>query len=128
MYYVEVAGVLNFPSVKMPMYLRAADCFVLPNLGTEDPSGFYTSRLKMFEYMASGMPIKLGDLPSIREVLSDGTSLFFTPDNPESRVNTINIVSSKFSEAEKKWTRSIELVGRYSWCHRADTILQFSSS
>src|SRR3989338_383757 len=42
---------------KIPYYLKAADILVLPNSATEKISSYYTSPVKMFEYMASQRPI-----------------------------------------------------------------------
>jgi len=58
---------------EVPARLREADVLVLPNPSSALSHAF-TSPLKLFEYMAAGRPIVASDLPSIREVLSDGVN------------------------------------------------------
>lgn len=72
------------PHANIPLYLRSADVLILPNSALEKISSHYTSPLKLFEYMASSTPIVASDLPSLREVLDDSTTVFVKPDNPES--------------------------------------------
>lgn len=44
----------------------------------------YASPLKIFEYMACGLPIVAPDQPNIREILRDGeTAVLFDPEEPE---------------------------------------------
>jgi glycosyltransferase involved in cell wall biosynthesis len=57
------------PHSEIPYYLKAADVLVIPNKKGDQFSEEYTSPLKLFEYMASGVPIVASDLPSIRDIL-----------------------------------------------------------
>ena len=51
---------------------------------------YFTSPLKLFDYMAAGVPIVASDLPSIREVLTDGdNALLMPPDDPVALAATI---------------------------------------
>jgi glycosyltransferase involved in cell wall biosynthesis len=68
----------------IPLYLKASNVLVLPNSGVEKISNSYTSPLKMFEYMASRVPIVASDLSSIREVLNESNSLLSVPDSVSS--------------------------------------------
>ena len=85
---IIIAG--HKPHGEIPYWLKAADVLVLPNSGKEAISKIYTSPMKLFEYMASGIPIAASDLPSIGEILNDpstgsgrGNALLVEPDNPE---------------------------------------------
>jgi glycosyltransferase involved in cell wall biosynthesis len=59
----------------MPAALAAADAGVAPfepDAHAPLRHGFYWSPLKVFEYMASGLPVVVPDLPRLREILADG--------------------------------------------------------
>ncbi|MDE2021763.1 MAG: glycosyltransferase family 4 protein, partial [Patescibacteria group bacterium] len=113
------------PHAEIPLYLRAADILVLPNSGKEDLSRLYTSPLKLFEYMASGVPIIASDLPSIREILDESLAYFFTPDDHESLSRAINKVFQNYEEAKGKGASARVVAEKYSWEKRARGILDF---
>lgn len=60
----------------IPLYLAAADVLVLPNTAGDTNSEFYTSPLKLFEYLAAARPIIASDLPSIREAVTEHEVMF----------------------------------------------------
>jgi glycosyltransferase involved in cell wall biosynthesis len=106
-----------------PYFMKAADVLVLPNSAKEKISSHFTSPLKLFEYMASGTPIVAADLPSLREILSEKTALFFTPDNPESLLSAVKKV---FNENHNEMAAAARLdVEHYSWNKRAQKIATF---
>jgi hypothetical protein len=61
----------------------AADVLLLPNTGQNAMSARYTSPLKLFTYMASGIPIVASDIPSVREIVDDASALLVAPDDAE---------------------------------------------
>lgn len=68
----------------VPLYLRAFDVGVLP-LPWTPHFAYYTSALKLFEYMAAGCTVVASDLPSAQEVLQhDQTALLFKHEDVES--------------------------------------------
>lgn len=113
------------PHSEMPYWLKAADVLVLPNSGKYDISKYWTSPLKLFEYMASKRPIVASDLPSIREVLSNENSILVEPDNPESLARGINKVLDDSMLSEIVAKQAFLDVEKYSWKTRADKILGF---
>jgi glycosyltransferase involved in cell wall biosynthesis len=112
----------------VPYYLKAADVLVLPNSGKEAVSSLYTSPMKLFEYMASGVPIVASDLPSIREVLSEETAIFVRPDDPESLAVGLRRVLEDPAGAIKMATAAAAVVSRYDWNKRAERIMRFIAS
>lgn len=116
------------PHEKMPVWQSAADVLVLPNSGKEKISSYYTSPLKLFEYMASGRPIIASNLPSIKEVLTDDTATFFNPDNATSLAEAITWVLSNTENAQIKAAKARENVKQYNWNARAKKIIDFISS
>lgn len=71
------------PHVEVPYWQAAADVLVLPNTGKETIAKYYTSPMKLFEYMASGRPIVASDLPSIRELLNEHNAALVSPDDAQ---------------------------------------------
>jgi len=111
----------------VPMYLRAADMLVIPNKKGSLLSERYTSPLKLFEYMGSGVPIVASDLPSIREVLDDTQAYFFEANNPEALRTAIRQALGEPQEAKRRADRAYALLPNYTWEARAKSILSFIS-
>ncbi len=115
----------NQPRQKTPIYQKAADLLVIPNSAKDDVSKLYTSPMKLFGYMASGVPIVSSDLPSLREILNDSLAHFFTPDDPKSLADVIRKALGEYEEAKKKGATALVLAESYSWQKRAQNILDF---
>jgi glycosyltransferase involved in cell wall biosynthesis len=113
------------PYTELPGNQQAADVLVLPNSGKEILSAKYTSPLKLFTYMASGVPIVASDLPSLREVLSEKNAYLATPDDAQSFAEKIREALASPDEAKKRATQARADVERYTWTARAGAILQF---
>ncbi len=103
----------------------AADVLVLPNTGKSEVSMLYTSPLKLFTYMASGVPMVVSDTPATREILDDDDAYFFTPDDPHSLADKVKIALAEAEQARGKASRAKEKVNGYTWQKRAGIILQF---
>ncbi|MEN9913158.1 MAG: hypothetical protein RLY66_566 [Candidatus Parcubacteria bacterium] len=115
----------NRPRQETPVYQKAADVLIIPNSAKEDISKLYTSPMKLFGYMASGRPIIASNLPSIREILNETNSHFFTADDALSLAHSIDAVLDNYSEAEKRAEKALHEVQVYSWKNRAQSILEF---
>lgn len=115
----------HVPHSEIPKYIFSADILVLPNSAKQDISSFYTSPLKLFEYMAVGRPIVASDLPSLREVLDESSCVFFEPDNPESLAEKVKILLSDSSLANKIASEALVKSKKYTWDNRALEILNF---
>jgi glycosyltransferase involved in cell wall biosynthesis len=103
---------------------QAADILVIPNSGKSDVSRLYTSPLKVFAHMASGVPIIASDLPSLREVLNEENAWFAESDTPASFAKAISEVlndEASFVKTEK----ALEDVKQYSWDKRVENIINF---
>ncbi len=109
----------------IPRYLKAADVLVLPNSASSMESRFYTSPIKLFEYLASGTPVVASDLPSIREIVSEKEVQFVSPDDIAALAAAINNVCSNRDAAKARAEVARELSLRYSWETRARTIVEF---
>jgi len=57
----------------------AADLGLIASSADADVSARYTSPIKLFEYLAAGLPIIASDVPSSREALDERVAVFFKP-------------------------------------------------
>lgn len=115
--------VIGRPHKEIPYWLKSADVLVLPNTAKEKISRIYTSPLKLFEYMASGTPIVASDIPSIREIVSEREVCFVEPDSPQALAKGIKKVLNNPEKAKKIAEHTKEVVKKYTWQKRAETIL-----
>jgi len=111
------------PHDLIPTWLRAADVLILPNTAKQKVSCYYTSPMKMFEYMASGRPIVASNTPSILEILNNKNALFAEADNPNSFGEKINYVLDNPEKVLVLWERAQEEVEKYTWKNRARKII-----
>jgi len=83
----------------------------------------YTSPLKIFEYMAYGLPIIASNLPAIAEVISPDIGILADPDDLAEWKEAINMLKNK--ELRDKMGACAQKLQRekYSWLARAETIL-----
>lgn len=109
---------------EVPKYLKACDVLVMnyPALGHYV---HYMSPLKLFEYMASGVPIVSTDLPSIRDILNESNALLIPPDSRKDLASGIMTVLDDTSRASAIATQALQDVQQYSWEKRAQEILKF---
>lgn len=112
------------PYLKIIKYGKAMDTLVIP-FPNFPHYAFYTSPLKLFEYMASGRPIIASDLPALREVLSDKNALFFKPDDEADLARSIKMLKSSQMLGYHLSQQAMADVKQYTWHNRARKILEF---
>ena len=112
------------PHQEMPYWMRAADVLVIPNTAKMKVSLYYTSPMKLFEYMASGTPMVASDIPSIREIISEDSACLAIPDDPKSFAEKIQFVLDNPDLADEKAKRALKVGEIYTWQNRADKILE----
>ncbi|MCC7522733.1 glycosyltransferase [Candidatus Uhrbacteria bacterium] len=110
----------------VPLYLAAADLFLLPNSAKEPIGREHTSPIKLFEYLAVGRPIVASDLPSVREVLDETNSSLFPADNPDACIAACRSIISDNSRAEEFVRAGKEKAAAYDWKSRANKLISFA--
>lgn len=113
------------PPQEIPVWLKAADVLVLTGTAKSDISRYYTSPLKLFEYMASGRPVVASRLESFLGVLNGENSFLVEPDNPEALAEGIRKLLSDEIFSAKISGQAYFDVGEYTWAKRAEKILGF---
>ena len=113
------------PYKEMPFWLRSADVLVLPNSAKNKISQYYTSPIKMFEYMTSQRPIVASDLPSLREVLNANNAILVQSDNSQRLAQAINNVFEKPNLYDNLTQQAAKDANKYNWNNRAGNIIGF---
>lgn len=107
-------------------YQLAADYLLYINT-RNNPIYWCTSPLKLFEYMATGLPIIGADIGSVGEVLNDSNAFCFDPDDLGSIRRAIEKAMQDPEEAQRRATRARQQIEEeYSWYRRARGILEFA--
>ncbi len=107
-------------------YLAAADVAVIPFSGATIIAREHTSPLKMFEYMAAGVPIVASDLPSLREVLRhEHNALLVPPDDNAALAAAIERLLSDHELAARLARTARNEVADCTWNRRAARIVDF---
>jgi len=120
---LSIVGHRNHAEV--PIWQKAADVLVLPNTARENISKYYTSPMKLFEYMASGRPIVATDIPSIMEILNDDMAFICNPDNAAAMAAAIKRVFDDPLHAARLAERASQKSRNFTWSARAARILTF---
>ena len=115
------------PNAEVPLWIRACDVATIPWPWTEF-SAYFTSPLKLFEYMAAKVPIVATDLPSIREVLQHKENAWLVePSNPQALAEGIHAVLENPRLARRLAEYARQEAEKYTWKNRAAAILSFFS-
>ncbi len=109
------------PREEIPAWLAAADAALLPTSAKFEIGKSYTSPLKLFEYLAAGLPILASDVPSSHEVLDESVATFFKSDDTEDFLKKLDELRARSWSAE----RSKEKVKPYRWSERGRVISEF---
>ena len=120
---VELRGYVPYSLVQSQLEEAAVALLPLPD---EPVARYFTSPLKLFDYMAAGVPIVASDLPSIREVLRHGeNALLATPGDPRAFAAAVRYLIRDPQRARQLGDRAREDVQSYSLDARAARLLEF---
>lgn len=106
------------PQQRVFEYLKAADVGIVAQQPTDVRASKYTSPLKLFEYLVSGLMVVGTAVPSIMEVAkTEPRILTYEPEELADVKRVLQTASSKSTACQNKHT------ARYSYEHRAKAIL-----
>jgi glycosyltransferase involved in cell wall biosynthesis len=110
---------------EMPLWRAAADILIVTGTKKDDYSFYYTSPMKLFEYMGAKKPIVASRTPAIEQVVSDKEVFFHEPDNAQDLADKIEYIFKNPEGAGKKSEFAYIKAREYTWNKRAKKILKF---
>jgi glycosyltransferase involved in cell wall biosynthesis len=111
------------PNAQVPVWIRACD-IGLAAYPDNEHYAYFMSPLKLFEYMAAGVPILATELPSLREVLRHGENAWLvTPGSAKALAEGICRILCDGSLAQRIGDQARHDAQNYTWQQRASTIL-----
>jgi len=115
----------SLPQKDIVWWIAAADVLVVLGTKRDKQSYYYTSPMKIFEYLLSERIIVASRTPAIGEIISENEALFYEPDSAQDLAQKI-CEAIEFGAAAQKHIESAMKLGRqYSWDSRAKKILKF---
>jgi len=113
------------PHKEIAFYLKASDILVLTGTSKSKISKYYTSPMKLFEYMASKRPVIAPRLPSFLDILNDENSLLVKPDSGRLLSDGIKMLLDNKALADSISEKAWSDVQEYTWNKRARRIIIF---
>lgn len=123
---VEFVGII--PSAQVAAYLKGADVLIYSARADSIEARLYTSPIKLFEYLASGVPAVVADLPSVREIVTEQHVTFYSPGKASSLAVALHTILIDPISANMKAAAGRELMKQYTWQQRADKLLYYLNS
>lgn len=126
----------NYPAVRfagarpyreLPINQQAADILVVPNSKHSRIGSIFTSPLKLFAHMASGVGLVVADVPALKEIVLPTQAFLFSPDDPKSLADCIRGALSpegtagRFLKAAEAKKRALD----FTWDKRAKNVLAY---
>ncbi|MBV9463689.1 MAG: glycosyltransferase [Verrucomicrobiae bacterium] len=121
----EWTGVVPYHQVSD--HLRRAKIGVVPNHPHAISTDF-TSPLKVFEYLAAGLPVLASDLPSLREVLDERVAVMFPAASPRSLAVAAEQLLSDEPGLARMSESARDRAQEFTWEKRAERIARFLQS
>ncbi|MBZ0134908.1 MAG: glycosyltransferase family 4 protein [Planctomycetes bacterium] len=120
---VDLVG--RVPQKDIPLHVKSAACAVHSSPPEHAISARFTSPLKVFEYMAMGLPIVAADVPSIREVLRDGENARLCQGgNAASLAGALTELAGDAALAQRLSQRAVLDAQAYTYQERAARLLE----
>lgn len=110
---------------RVPIYLRAADLLLAPYRSDSERAQRYFSPIKIFEYMASGVPFVTTDLPAVREFLNDDNAFLVGEYTSKAFEEVIWYAFNHPEEMKRRAANAKEQSVYFSWQNRVGRVVEF---
>ncbi len=114
----------NQPYTSIPLWLQAADVLIVLGTKRDTQSYYYTSPMKLFEYMGSGKPILASRTPAICDIISEKEAVFYEPDKADDMAQKLWYTVNRSDEIALKASAAKALAVTFLWRNRALRILK----
>jgi glycosyltransferase involved in cell wall biosynthesis len=85
-----------------------------------------TSPLKIFEYMATNIPIIASNIGSVAEIINQNNAIIYNPKDEKSIINAIEyFLNNKEKSIQKSYNSLKDIKEKYTWEKRVNKILEF---
>jgi glycosyltransferase involved in cell wall biosynthesis len=123
----EVGATLagHVSSEHVPELLARADIGLAPY--SADAPGYF-SPLKLFDYLAAGLAVVVGDLPAVRDVVGPENAVVIPPGNAQALADAVAALAADPDERRRLGENARALAeARHSWTHRARRIVEVAT-
>lgn len=110
---------------EVPLWLSAADALLVLGTKYDTQSYYYTSPMKVFEYLAMRRIIVASRTPAIQDIVSDKEVVFYEPDNPKDLAQKMELAINGSAAMDKKIATAAIKAKDFTWHNRAKDILEF---
>lgn len=124
----DLRNVLFFgqrPYNEMVDWMRSADILLVIGTKKNEYSYYHTSPMKLFEYLATGVPILVADTPAIKDMVSEKEVFFYQADNSDSFVMSVQKIINDRESMDLRSAESLKLARKLSWASRVALVLNF---
>ncbi|GAB1542274.1 hypothetical protein NUACC21_49480 [Scytonema sp. NUACC21] len=110
------------PRKRLVSLFQAADVLAHPHISGKEAK--FTNPVKFFQYMASGTPIAVTEIPPLMEFKHKSlVACWCEPDNPHKFAQSIQYVLEKYPRKLAGYSDNINFAHQYSWENRTIRIL-----
>jgi len=111
------------PHHEVPEHIAAMDVAVSSHLALDD---FYFSPLKLYEYLACGVPTVAANIGQPAKVIEDGvTGYLYEPGCPNSLADSVRRIINDPTEARQvAWQGAVRVLSEHTWQQNAQTVIK----
>ncbi len=111
----------------IPYYLKAADV-IFATYSRQCPTINHMSPMKLFESIATNIPMIIADVPRVRDIVNNTMVTFYQPDEAADLAAKTQWVLRNYPQARVKAEAAYVEAQKYTWQSRINAIIQTARS